>query len=391
MGELEFADEYFNRSYRTVQGTPTADQPVVYGVFCRRSGLLCGVQDVVEVVDAHCAGPVIVRGLSDGDRYGPCEIVLLIEGPFGQLVVLETVLLGLLSLSAAAANMAAMCEAAGDVPVVDMSARHYPPELIERIALAAAVGGAAGTSTRAGHAVVMDRYGTGHDRIRVGQRESRPFQLYGSIPHALNAVYQGDSIASARAYRERVPEVPLTVTLDFEGREREVCAAAVQAFGDQLAAVRLDVPGNRVHQGGHDHPQRALEMRILSQAPDRAAAQQALDRYGFGPGVTIESVYAIRDLLDSLNARHSKIAVSSGFDLEKVRAFKVCRAPMDSIGTGSWVDFATFTSDILRVFEDDRWVPRCKAGRREELIEPDSLPVLLEKAAGPQSSECTNP
>ena len=107
MGELEFADEYFNRSYRTVQGTPTADQPVVYGVFCRRSGLLCGVQDVVEVVDAHCAGPVIVRGLSDGDRYGPCEIVLLIEGPFGQLVVLETVLLGLLSLSAAAANMAA--------------------------------------------------------------------------------------------------------------------------------------------------------------------------------------------------------------------------------------------------------------------------------------------
>ncbi len=387
MAELEFADEYFNRSYRTVRDTPTAERRVVYGVFCRRPGVLCGIQDVIEVIDSHCPGPVTVRGLSDGDRYGPCEIVLLIEGPFGQLVVLETVILGLLSLSAAAGNMAAICEAAGGVSVVDMSARHYPPELIERIALAAAVGGAAGTSTRAGHAAVLARYGASEGRIRIGQREPRAFGLYGTIPHALNAVYEGDSIASARAYRERVPEVPLTVLLDFEGREREVCAAAVRAFGDQLAAVRLDVPGNRVHQGGHAQPQRALEMRILSQVQDRAAAQQALERYGFGPGVTIESVYAIRDLLDSLNARHTKIMVSSGFNLDKVRAFKACRAPMDAIGTGSWVDFAIFTSDILRVHEDGRWVPRCKAGRRDELVEPQSLPVLLDKAASEQGSE----
>ena len=107
--------------------------------------------------------------------------------------------------------------------------------------------------------------------------------------------------------------------------------------------------------------------------------QEALDHYGFGPGVTIESVYAIRDLLDRLGARSTKIVVSSGFNLDKVQAFKTCRAPMDMIGTGSWVEFAMFTSDIIRVYQDGQWKPRCKAGRREELKEPESLPVLLQK------------
>jgi hypothetical protein len=31
------------------------------------------------------------------------------------------------------------------------------------------------------------------------------------------------------------------------------------------------------------------------------------------------------------------------------------------------------------VLENDRWVARCKAGRRDELVEPDDLPVLLAK------------
>jgi hypothetical protein len=52
---------------------------------------------------------------------------------------------------------------------------------------------------------------------------------------------------------------------------------------------------------------------------------------------------------------------------------------MDSIGTGSWVEFSTFTSDILKVYEDGQWGDRCKAGRREELADLPDLPVILQK------------
>jgi len=379
MDKLDISDEYFNRSYKTVAGTDKENMQVCYGISCRESGILCGMKDVVKLVNKHCPGPLTLRAKSDGDPFDANEIVMTIEGTFGQLVTLETVYLGMLSLSAAAKNMADIVEAAGDVPVIDMSARHYPPELIGPIAVAAAVGGARGTSTRLGHAQAHARFGVGGGKVQIGSREPAPFNLCGTIPHSLNAVFEGNSIESAAAYREKCPDVPLTVLLDFEGRERDVCAEAVRRFGSSLYAVRLDVPGNRIHQGGHEKPTRTLEMRILSQADDRQFTQEALDRYGFGPGVTIESVYAIRDLLDSTGGQSTKIVVSSGFDLQKVKAFKACKAPMDAIGTGSWVDFSMFTSDIIRVREKDQWIDRCKAGRREEIVEPENLPIVVQK------------
>jgi len=373
MSTCDLADEYFNRSLATVRGTERQHRQVRYAVFSRTPGLLTGVADVAGLLRRRCAGPVTLRSQPEGRAFAAGEVVMTIEGPFGQLVCLETEILGLLALSGAAGMMAEIVAAAG-VPVIDMAARHYPPELIPRLAVAAAVGGAAGTSTRAGHAEVHARFGVGGDRIRIADGPARPFQLYGSIPHALNAVFEGSSIESAAAYHERCPKVPLTVLIDYEGRERDVVAEAVRRFGSSLYAVRLDTCGNRVHQGGHEKTERALEMRILSQAADRAAAAAALERYGFGPGVTIEETYAIRGLLDSLGAKSTRILVSSGFDLQKVRAFAACRAPIDAIGTGSWVCFAMFTADVVAVLENGQWVPRCKAGRAEELQVPESLP-----------------
>jgi nicotinate phosphoribosyltransferase len=378
MSVRDLADEYFNRSYTTVAGTPTEHLRVCYAAFCRTPGRLAGVGDALNLI-RQAGGPgIIVRGKSDGDTFEANEVVMTLEGRFGQLVTLETEYLGMLSMSGAATNMAAIVEAAGEAKVIDMAARHYPPELAGRLGVAAAIGGAVGTSTRAGYAEAHARFGVGREQVRVGNTAPREFKLYGTIPHSLNAACEGSSIESAATYYARNQKIPLTVLVDFEGRERDTIGAAVQRFHSDLSAVRLDVPRNRVIQGGHEQPVRALEMRILSQAKDRPAAMAALARYGFGPGVTIESVFATRDLLDSLHASHTKIVVSSGFDLEKVRAFRACNAPMDFIGTGSWVQFAMFTSDIVRVFENEAWVPRCKAGRYEELREPAELPILLE-------------
>ena len=88
---------------------------------------------------------------------------------FGELVNLETTYLGMLAFSGAATNMRRIVAAAGPVPVTDMAARHYPFEIIEQTAYAAAVGGAVGTSTRAGYRYVQKWLGIRHgDMIRVG-------------------------------------------------------------------------------------------------------------------------------------------------------------------------------------------------------------------------------
>src|SRR6478672_1277214 len=198
MARSERADEYFNRSFEIVAGTPVEPLPVCYAVFCREPGVLSGVTDVLGLINQRCETGVTVRSRLDGYHYAGGEIVMTLEGPFGQLVTLETELLGMLSLSQAAANMSAIVEAAGETLVIDMAARHYPPEICEYIAVAAAVGGAAGTSTPIGHQGVHERYGIGDGRIQVGTGISRSFDLYGSIPHALNAALNGSSMEAAQ-------------------------------------------------------------------------------------------------------------------------------------------------------------------------------------------------
>ncbi|HUU96581.1 MAG TPA: hypothetical protein VM487_12645 [Phycisphaerae bacterium] len=379
MPQLPISDEYFNRSAAIVADTPLYNKRARYAVFAREGGVVCGVNHAVAWVEQQCLGPLAIQARRDGDRFAANEAVMLIEGLFGELVNLETTYLGMLAFSGAATNMAKIVESAGDVPVIDMAARHYPYEIIEQTAYAAAVGGARGTSTRAGYLYVLRWLGTGQGEfIRVGDRQPVEYKLYGSIPHALNAVYDGSSIASAEAYLQAFPEIPFTVLIDFEGRELDVCREAARLFGEKLSAVRLDTHGGRTHQGGHAEPVPELVKRIMTTADDSDAARRGLESYGFGPGVTIESVYNVRRTLDEAGARHTQVVVSSGFTAEKVAAFRACGAPMDAIGTGSWVDFLMFTSDITHVYEDDRWAERGKCGRGDEIKVP-KLPTRFQR------------
>ena len=63
MAVSELADEYFNRSYETVAGTPLEQMQVCYAVFSRQPGLLCGVTDVLGLLNSRCQGPLTVRSI----------------------------------------------------------------------------------------------------------------------------------------------------------------------------------------------------------------------------------------------------------------------------------------------------------------------------------------
>lgn len=378
MPQLPISDEYFNRSAAVVTDTPLFTKRVRYCVFARAAGLVCGLNRAVAWIDEQCLGSLRVCARRDGERFQPNEAIMTLEGLFGELVNLETTYLGMLAFSGAATEMRRIVDAAGGLPVIDMSPRHYPYEIIEQVAYAAAVGGAVGTSTRAGLRYVHRWLGCGPDQVRVGDEPPREFRLYGSIPHALNAVFGGSSVQSAQAYVERFPELPLTVLIDFEGAELDVCRQAAATFGERLSAVRLDTHGGRIHQGGHEKPPPELVREVLDRATEPQAARWALERWGAGSGVTIEAAYNVRRTLDGCGASHTRILVSSGFTTEKVAAFRAAAAPIDGIGTGSWVQFLVFTSDVTHVCEDGRWQPRSKCGRGEEIAIPN-LPVRIER------------
>ena len=207
------------------------------------------------------------------------------------------------------------------------------------------------------------------------------FNLYGTIPHSLNAVFGGSSIESAAAYLEKHPDVPLTVLLDFEGPGRRRSAPRPPgASAISSHPVRIDTPANRIFQGGtRESASRPGDARSL-------AGCRSGRRHGRAEAIRGRSRRHHRVRLSrARSARLDGLQIHQDRAQQRVQPGQGPRVPRRQRAHGLhrhrlvWVAFSTFTSDIIRVFEDGQWVDRCKAGRREELIEIPELPVTLQK------------
>jgi nicotinate phosphoribosyltransferase len=307
--------------------------------------------------------PPTARGLPEGAPFDAQQVVLEIEGPFSVLACAETALLGVLALSGAAGHMRRLVKAAGGRPVYDMSARHYPPSATPLVACAAKLGGASGTSTEVGAAAA---------RVYPhGNREFNPHAI-GTIPHALSAVMPRGSravfldpsarreprrfiapaslpeVRAAEIYARRFPDRPLIVLHDFSGREIEAALEACRRLGrlPNFWGFRLDTAAERSMQGVRPAAGASLELRWLE-----------------GPGVSVRAAQTMRAALDQAGWTSAKLMLSSGFTAEKAAFFVTRGAPFDALGTGSFVEFAMFTADIVAVRASGRWRRRVKAGR----------------------------
>lgn len=353
---MKIADEYFNNCRQITADNPELNQKKIrYNIFTRDNGIVVGANKAINFIKENTYAPIKIMGLKDGAKFKYKQVVLIIEGNFTELVTLETTILGFLSFSGAASSMKEIVDAANSIPIIDMSARHYPWQIIEELALAAYYGGASGTSTEAGFDYV-NKWCDSHSN----------WNLYASLPHAMAAVANHNnikfaekllpSIEAARLFNLKFPNKQITILADYEGRELDVVTQAFKLFGDKLFAIRLDTHGNRIMQG--------------------CADSKNINFYS-GKGVTIEATKVMRNHLDSIGATNVKIVVSSGFTKEKVIAFVDYGAPIDFIGTGSWVKFFIFTADITHIYENNSWEERGKVGR--EWDNNENLPILFER------------
>lgn len=366
---MDIADEYFNNCRKIVVRYPDLmGRKVRYQVFAREDGVIMGSNKAVNLIKGQTYGPIKITGLEDGKSFVSEEPVLTIEGNFYELVTLETTYLGFLAFSGAVTTMRKIVEAADGVSVIDMSARHYPWQIIEEVSLAAYLGGAAGTSTQAGY-----------DYVQKWHNPGDSFKLYASLPHAIAALVAETaekegfypSVLAAKLFHEIFPEKPITILVDYEGKELDVAKQAYEIFGDKLFAVRLDTHGGRNMQGTGTHSSFQEAIKYLdtkfgistTKRKEKSTICPVYGGYYIGPGVTVEATFVMRDFLDQIGAKHTKIVVSSGFNETKVTAFRRANAPMDFIGTGSWVKFMMFTADISHVWENGEWKFRTKVGR----------------------------
>jgi nicotinate phosphoribosyltransferase len=287
-----------------------------------------------------------VSSLFDGETAGPREPVMHIEGEYAAFAHLETLYLGALSEGTkVATNTRDVVAAANGKPVIMFGARHQGHEAQAGAGYAAYVGGAVAVST--------DEQGEWWGSTGLG-----------TVPHALIAVYGGDTTVATLKFDEYINRAPdalghltakgtpeghvnVTALVDFRNDVVNTSLGVAHALGQRLWGVRVDTS----------------ESLIDKSVLEEIAAAEGVTQSEEIRGVTPRLVSLLRRALDDAGYGHVRIVASGGFDEAKIRRFEELAVPVDVYGVGSALVSGTgfdHTADIVRV----NGKPLAKTGRR---------------------------
>jgi nicotinate phosphoribosyltransferase len=297
-----FTDHYELTMLQAALKAGTAERRSVFEVFTRRLpngrryGVVAGTGRVLDAVenfrfDAGVLGflreravvdePTLqwladyrfsgdIWGYPEGEVYFPGSPIMRVEGSFGECVLLETVILSILNHdSAIAAAASRMSSAAGDRPLIEMGARRTHELAAVAASRAAYVGGFATTSD-----------------LAAGFRYNIP--TVGTSAHAFTLLHDSER----DAFRAQVASLGRDTTLLVDTYDvAEAVRTAVEVAGPELGAVRID------------------------------------------SGDLLLVAHRVRQQLDELGARDTKIVVTS--DLDEYAIASLAAAPVDAYGVGT--------------------------------------------------------
>ena len=327
-----YSDAYFVYTKQLLEAERRHPR-VTMQVFQKHESLLGGIDEAIAVLKL-CAGrhhgdewisgwdSLVVHALHEGDRIGPRETVMTIEGDYSLFAHLETVYLGTLARrSLIMRNVAEVVEAARGKQIFYFPARHDHWLVQTGDGWSAHVAGAIGVSTDA-------------------QASWWGGRGMGTVPHGLIAAYGGDTVKAALKFADHFEkDMNITVLVDFENDSVRTTLDVAEALGDRLWGVRLDTS----------------ELLV-----DRSL----LDEMGaFKPtGVNPRLVEKVRGALDGAGFPHVKIVASGGFTAARIREFEAKSVPVDAYGVGSSLIRGQddFTADV--VLRDGQ--PCAKFGRK---------------------------
>jgi len=353
-------DSYFNRTRRIVG--QFGDVTVTYAVFLRRP-VVCAPRLMLDWIGSAAAARGIQIDIDlmyrEGEWVGAGEPIVYLTGSMVALSDMETLLLQKIGpASVAAHNAYQMCMALPTVPFLAMDARHCAgAEMQDMMAYAASVGSAAARAEGARGFVGNANDGTAH---YFGSPKG-----LGTMPHSLIG-YAGSTVRAAEMFRETFPDEPMTVLVDYFGKEVTDGLAVCTRFPDLAAAgqlsFRLDTHGGRFLEGLDPAESYAVLERHAPGAIRRYRSETEL-RYLVGTGVSAAAIWRMREAMNEAGYDKVRIVASSGFGTDKCRVMHDAHAPIDVVGTGSFIPDVwseTYaTADIVAY----NGVPMVKVGR----------------------------
>ncbi len=353
-------DAYFNRTRAVV--ARFGDRRVTYAVFLRRP-VISAPRLMLDwlVLAAKARGETFDIDLTcpEGSWVGAGEPLVYITGSMAALSDMETILLQKIGPACVAAHNAyQMCLALPGSAFLAMEARHCAgAEMQDMMGYGASVGSAAAKKEGAkgfiGNANNFTAHWFGNPRG------------LGTMPHSLIG-YAGSTVRAAEMFHETFPDEPMTVLVDYFGREITDALAVCRRFPDLAAggslAFRLDTHGGRFLEGLDPAESYAVLERHAPGAIRRYRSDTEL-RYLVGTGVSAAAIWRTREALDEAGFPNTRIVASSGFGVDKCRVMADAKAPIDTVGTGSFIpEVWTETYATADIVEYDG-KPMVKIGR----------------------------
>ena len=162
----------------------------------------------------------------------------------------------------------------------------------------------------------------------------------GTMPHALIG-YAGSTLRAAEMFHETFPNEPLTVLVDYFGQEitdgLEVCRRFPGTGGRRQAGGAARHPWRALYRGARS---RRAPMPCSSATRRKAIRGYRTEtelRYLVGTGVSAAAIWHLRQKLDEAGFPTVRIVASSGFTPDKCRMMAAAEAPVDVVGTGSYL------------------------------------------------------
>ncbi|WP_373503389.1 hypothetical protein [Aestuariivirga sp.] len=382
-------DKYFTNTSRIVG--LNGDSRVTFAVFMRRR-VVAALEPAIRLIRHFVPDVEIKRYYAEGDIVPSESKMLEITGSMAKLSEVETLMLQKIGFPCVSANNAyEMCRAIPSAAFMDMHARHGSgAEMNILAAYGAAVGSAA---ARRADPNVKGFVGSSQDLTAPFFGASGGM---GTMPHALVGYTDGDVLKAMQLFAETLPEVKnLTALVDYTGQEVTDAIRCARWFYDEAKldgqsksfGVRLDTHGGRFAEGldyeksvdtvgqwlgvhgEYNIVEQVLGGRAFQLDPNNILVDK-VRRILFGKGVSAAAIIHVRRALDAAGYGSATIVGSSGFDPQKCQIMGAARAPLDMVGTGSFLP-ATLTetyatADIIS-YDGTR---RVKVGR-EFLFEGD--------------------
>jgi nicotinate phosphoribosyltransferase len=375
-------DKYFTNTARIV--ARAGDIDVTIAIFMRRR-VIAAMEPAVRLLRRLVPEARVKRFFSEGDLV-PSEVKMMeMAGPMSRLSEMETLFLQKIGFPCVAANNAyEMCLAMPNAAFLDMHARHATGADMN---LLAAYGAAIGSDAAIARNPAVKGF--------VGSSQDLTAPFFGSdtgggtMPHSLVGFTGGDVLKALQLFAETVREADSLVALvDYTGHEISDSLRCARWFYEtsglpekgKTFGVRLDTHGGRFAEGldyersvdtvgdwlgvsgEYNIVEHILGQRAFQLDPNNILVDK-VRRVLFGKGVSVASIIHARRALDEEGFKAARLVGSSGFDPQKCQVMGAANAPLDMVGTGSFLP-ATLTetyatADII-VYDG---VKRVKTGR----------------------------